>query len=57
MIVGDSTVKHLQGQYIATKTSSDNIILMKPFLGARTKTMKHYLSLDLEKNRPSYSTY
>ena len=41
VIVGDSTVKHLLGKSIANKTSNDNIILVKPFLGARTKAMKH----------------
>ena len=39
----------MQGKSIATKTSRDNIILVKPFLGARTKAMKHYVSPDLEK--------
>ena len=49
IIVGDSTVKHLHGKSIANKTSRDNIILVKPFPGARTKAMKHYVSPDLEK--------
>ena len=35
IIVGDSTVKHLYGKSIANKTSRDNIILVKPFPGAR----------------------
>ena len=41
VIVGDSTVKRLHGKSIARKTNSDNIILVKPFPGARTKAMKH----------------
>ena len=41
VIAGDSTVKHLHGKPIANKTNSDNIVLVKPFLGARTKAMKH----------------
>ena len=45
VIVGDSTVKHLHGKSIANKTSSDNIILVKPFLAVRTKAMEHYVSL------------
>ena len=49
IIVGDSTVKHLHGKSIANKTSRDNIILVKPFPGAHTKAMKHYVSPDLEK--------
>ena len=49
VIVGDSTVKHLHGKSIANKTNSDNIILVKPFPGAHTKAMKHYVSPDLEK--------
>ena len=57
IIVGDSILKHLLGKSIADKTSSDNIILVKPFLGARTKAMKHYVSSDLEKKaRPTYCT-
>ena len=47
IIVGDSTVKHLHGKPISNKTSRDNIILVKPFPGARTKAMKHYVSPDL----------
>ena len=43
-------MKRLHGKSIANKTNSDNIILMKPFLRARTKAMKHYVSPDLEKN-------
>ena len=43
-------MKHLHGKSIANKTNSDNIIQAKPFLGARTKAMKHYVSPDLEKN-------
>ena len=34
---------------LANKTSSDNIILVKPFPGARTKAMKYYVNPDLEK--------
>ena len=49
IIVGDSTVKHLHGKYIANKTSCDNIILVEPFSGTRTKAMKHNESPDLEK--------
>ena len=49
IIVGDSKVKHLHGESIANITSRDNIILVKPFPGARTKAMKHYVSPDLEK--------
>ena len=37
------------GKSIANKSSSDNIILVKPFARARTKAMKHYVSPDLEK--------
>ena len=56
IIVGDSILKHLLGKPIANKTSSDNVILVKPFLGARTKAMKH-VSSDLEKKaRPTYCT-
>ena len=50
IIVGDSTVKHLHGKSIANKTSHDNKILVKPFPGTRSKTMKHYVSPDPEKN-------
>ena len=32
---------------VANKTNSDNIILVKPFPGARTKAMKHYVGPDL----------
>ena len=42
-------MKHLHGKSIANKTSCDNIILVKPFSGAHTKAMKHYVSPDLEK--------
>ena len=49
IIAGDSKVKHLHGESIANITSRDNIILVKPFPGARTKAMKHYVSPDLEK--------
>ena len=56
VIVGDSTVKHSHGKPIANKTNNDNINLVKPFLGARTKAMKHEVSPDL-KTRPTYSTY
>ena len=55
IIVGDSTVKHLHGKSITNKSSSDNIILVKPFPGARTKAMKHYVSPDLE-NKPDLVT-
>ena len=37
-------MKHFHGKY-----NSDNIILVKPFPGAHTKAMKHYVSPDLEK--------
>ena len=49
IIVGDPTVKHFHGKSIANKTNSDNIILVKPFPGSRTKAMKHYVSQDLER--------
>ena len=49
IMVGDSTVKHFYGKSIANKTSRDNIIHVKPFPGACTKAMKHYVSPDLEK--------
>ena len=39
----------MHGKSIANKTSRDYIILVKPFPGARTKAMKHYVSPDLEK--------
>ena len=42
-------MKHLHGKSISNKTSRDNMILVKPFLGARTKVIKYYVSLDLEK--------
>ena len=42
-------MKHLHGKSIANKASRDSIILVKPFAGARTKAMKHYVSPDLEK--------
>ena len=42
-------MKYLHGKSIANKTSRGNIILVKPFLGACTKAMKHYVSPDLEK--------
>ena len=48
IIVEDSTVKHLHGKSITNKTGNDNIILVKPFLGARTKAMKHYVSPDFK---------
>ena len=35
---------------IASKTRSDNIILVKLFPGALTKAMKHYVIHDLETN-------
>ena len=51
-------MKHLHGKFISNKTSRDKIILVKPFPGARTKAIKHYVSPDLEKRaRPNYSTY
>ena len=34
-------MKYLRRKSIANKTNSDNKILVKPFLGARTKAMKH----------------
>ena len=43
-------MKHLHRKTIANKTSSDNIILLKPFPGDRAKAMKHYVSSDSEKN-------
>ena len=42
-------MKHLHGKSIANETSRDNIILAKPFLGARTKAMIRYVSPDVEK--------
>ena len=39
----------MHGKSIVNKTSRDNIILVKPFPGARTKDMKHYVSSDLGK--------
>ena len=42
-------MKHFHGKSIANKTNSDNIILVKPFSGSRTKAMKHYVSQDLER--------
>ena len=42
-------MKHLHGKSIANKTSHDNVILVKPFPGDRTKSMNHYVSPDLEK--------
>ena len=39
----------MHGKSIANKTSCDNIILVKPLPGARTKVLKHYVSPDLEK--------
>ena len=39
----------MHGKSIANKTSRDDIILVKPFPGARTKAMKHYVSPNLEK--------
>ena len=48
--VGDSTVKYLIEKFIANKTTKDKIIIVKPFSGGRTKTIKHNLSPDLEKN-------
>ena len=44
-------MKHLHGKSIANRTSSDHIIVVKLFAGARTKTMKHYVSSDLEKSQ------
>ena len=42
-------MKHLHGKSLAHKTKKDNIVLVKPFLGARTKAMEHYVSPDLKK--------
>ena len=42
-------MRDLHRKSIANKTSSDNIILVKPFPGTRTKAMKHYLIPDLER--------
>ena len=42
-------MKHLPEKPIANKTNSDNIILVKPFLAAGTKAMRHYVGSDLEK--------
>ena len=53
IIASDSAVKHVNGKSIAHKTSSDNIILVKPFLGACIKAINHYVSPDLH----SCSTY
>ena len=39
----------MHGKSLANKTSRGNIILVKPFPGARTKAMKHCVSSDLEK--------
>ena len=38
----------MHGKSNANETSRDNIILLKPFPGAWTKAMKHYLNPDLE---------
>ena len=42
-------MKYLYEKSIGNKTSSDNIILVKPFSGICTNTMKHYVSPDLER--------
>ena len=42
-------MKYLHEKPIANKTNSDNIILVKPFPGARTIAMRHYVGPDLEK--------
>ena len=42
-------MKHLHGKSLAHKTKKDNIVLVKPLLGARTKAMEHYVSPDLKK--------
>ena len=48
-------MKHLHRKSIGNKTSSDIIILVKPFRGTRTKAMKYVVSPDLEKkSRPTY---
>ena len=44
-------MKQLHGKSLANKTNKGNTILVKPFLGARTKAMKHYVSPDLEKKQ------
>ena len=41
-------MKQLHEKSIGNKTNSDNTILMKSFSGARTNTIKHYASPDLE---------
>ena len=43
-------MKHLHRKSIGNKTSSDIIILVKPFRGTSTKAMKYVVSPDLEKN-------
>lgn len=45
----------MHGKSVASKSNSNNIILVKPFPGARTKSMKHYVSPDLE-NKPDLVT-
>ena len=45
----------MHGKSIAHKTSSDNIILVNPFLGVCTQTKNDYVSPDLEK-RPDLVT-
>lgn len=39
----------MHGTSITSKTSSDNIVLVKPFPGACTNTVKHFLSPEIEK--------
>ena len=39
-------MKLLHGKSLANKTNKGNIILVKPFLGAHTKAMKHYVNPD-----------
>ena len=50
-------MKQLHGKSLANKINKDNIILVKPFLEARTKAMKHYVSPDLEKKKQTYLFY
>ena len=37
-------MNHMHRRSIASKTSSDYIIFVKPFPGDRIKTMQHYVS-------------
>ena len=52
MTVRDSTVKCLHVRS-TNKTSKDNIILLRRFPGACTKSMKQFASPDLEKIQTS----